>query len=114
MWNGRPTLFDALEFDEDLATIDTLYDLAFLLMDLESCGARSAANQVLNRYLWLSGADLDLAGLAALPLFLALRSGIRAMVALQRAELSRVAGAVHEWLLRRIPLQLLATALDEP
>ncbi len=31
---GVPTLFDCLEFDDDLATIDVLYDLAFLLMDL--------------------------------------------------------------------------------
>ena len=34
LWQGRITPFDALEFDEDLATIDTGYDLAFLLMDL--------------------------------------------------------------------------------
>ena len=88
MWKGQPTLFDAIEFDEDLATIDTLYDLAFLLMDLEAHGARAVANQVLNRYLWRSGADLDVQGLAALPLFLALRSAIRAMVGLQRAALS--------------------------
>ena len=87
MWKGQPTLFDAIEFDEDLATIDTLYDLAFLLMDLETHGARGTANRLLNRYLWLSGADLDLSGLAALPLFLAIRSGIRAMVAVQRAAL---------------------------
>ena len=33
--HGQPTLYDAIEFDEALATIDTLYDLAFLLMDLD-------------------------------------------------------------------------------
>ena len=32
---GRPVLFDCLEFDEALASTDTLYDLAFLLMDLQ-------------------------------------------------------------------------------
>lgn len=85
LWNGAPVLFDALEFDEQLATIDTLYDLAFLLMDLERHHARSAANVVLNRYLWKTGDPRDLEALAALPLFLSLRAAIRAMVALDRA-----------------------------
>ena len=34
MWHGRPVAFDALEFDEGLATLDVAYDLAFLLMDV--------------------------------------------------------------------------------
>ena len=37
---GAPVLFDAIEFDDAIATIDVLYDLAFLLMDL---GARGLA-----------------------------------------------------------------------
>jgi uncharacterized protein len=85
LWRGHPVLFDAIEFDEDLATIDTLYDLAFLLMDLDIRGQRLAANVILNRYLWRSGDPLDLEGLAALPLFLGLRAAIRAMVTAQRA-----------------------------
>ena len=32
--DGEPTLFDAIEFDPDIATGDVLYDLAFTLMDL--------------------------------------------------------------------------------
>jgi predicted kinase len=87
LWRGRPVLYDAIEFDEAIATIDTLYDLAFLLMDLERYGQRPAANVVLNRYLWRSQERLDLAGLAALPLFLALRAGIRALVTADRAAL---------------------------
>lgn len=83
--DGRPRLFDALEFDEALATVDTLYDLGFLLMDLDAHGYRGQANAVLNRYLWKSQDTLDLEGLAAMPLFLALRGGVRAMVAGQRA-----------------------------
>jgi hypothetical protein len=85
MWHGRPVLYDAIEFDEAIATIDTLYDLAFLLMDLDRQGQRPAANIVLNRYLWRSRDDLDLQGLAALPLFLALRAAVRAMVTVDRA-----------------------------
>jgi aminoglycoside phosphotransferase family enzyme/predicted kinase len=85
VWHGRPTLYDAIEFDEAIATIDTLYDLAFLLMDLDVHGQRSAANVILNRYLWRSGEILDLQALSALPLFLTLRAGVRAMVMTDRA-----------------------------
>jgi aminoglycoside phosphotransferase family enzyme/predicted kinase len=85
LWHGRPRLFDAIEFDDDLATIDSLYDLAFLLMDLVRNGQPTAANIVLNRYLWRSNTSLDLRGLRALPLFLGLRAGIRAMVTAERA-----------------------------
>ncbi|MEZ5774533.1 MAG: AAA family ATPase [Hyphomicrobiaceae bacterium] len=86
--DGRPVPFDALEFDEDMATIDTLYDLAFLLMDLERRAGRPAASAVLNRYLEEIGTATTLRGLVALPLFLAMRAAIRAMVTLERARRS--------------------------
>jgi aminoglycoside phosphotransferase family enzyme/predicted kinase len=86
LWKEKPVLFDAIEFDDRIATIDVLYDLAFLIMDLEHRGLRPAANIVLNRWLWRSESLLDLAGLAALPLFMSLRAGVRAMVAAERAE----------------------------
>ena len=92
LYHGKPTLYDAIEFDEAMATIDTLYDLAFLLMDLDFQGQRPAANVVLNRYLYCSGEDLDLKGLAALPLFLALRAAIRALVTCDRAAQEGVQG----------------------
>lgn len=74
---GRPCPFDALEFDEALATIDTGYDLAFLLMDLEQKLGRAAANLVLNRYVARTG---DAALVAGLPTWLSLRALIRAHV----------------------------------
>jgi aminoglycoside phosphotransferase family enzyme/predicted kinase len=74
---GKPVLFDCLEFSEAFASIDVLYDLAFLLMDLEHLGHRDAANLVFNRYLDLAG-EQD--GLPAMPLFLSLRAAIRAHV----------------------------------
>jgi hypothetical protein len=77
MFDGKPALFDCLEFSDELATIDVLYDLAFLLMDLEHRGLAAFANLVLNRYLDLTGED---DGLAATPLFLSLRAAIRAHV----------------------------------
>jgi aminoglycoside phosphotransferase family enzyme/predicted kinase len=77
LYDGKPTLFDCLEFDEALASIDVLYDLAFLLMDLEHRGLGHFANRVFNRYLDRSEAD---DGLAAMPFFLSLRAAIRAHV----------------------------------
>src|SRR5690606_18371823 len=73
------------------ASIDTLYDLGFLVMDLDHRGLRGAANRVLNRYLWRSQEALDIEGLMALPLFLGLRAGVRALVAAERAELEKAA-----------------------
>jgi aminoglycoside phosphotransferase family enzyme/predicted kinase len=85
---GAPTLFDAVEFDDAIATIDVLYDLAFLLMDLGARKLPAHANAVLNAYLEAGGDTANLLGLAALPLFLAMRAMIRAKVELLRAGLS--------------------------
>lgn len=78
--DNKPVPFDAIEFSEKIATIDVLYDLAFLLMDLLKFDQRRAANLVLNTYLNLRRAEEDLTGLAAFPLFLATRAGVRALV----------------------------------
>lgn len=75
--DGEPTLFDCLEFSNELASIDILYDIAFLVMDLEHRGLATLANRLFNRYLDKSGED---GGLRATPLFLSLRAGIRAHV----------------------------------
>lgn len=77
LWQGRPVPFDALEFDEALATIDLGYDLAFLLMDLEARADRAAANRVLNRYVARTG---DVALVRGLPLWLSCRAMVRAHV----------------------------------
>lgn len=80
--DGRPTLFDAAEANDSFMNIDVLYDLAFLLMDLEHRGLGTLANAALNRYLATVRDPLAmLDGLAALPLFLSIRAAIRARVA---------------------------------
>jgi len=81
LWRGRPVPFDAIEFDEAMATIDLGYDLAFLLMDLDHRVARGAANRVLNRYVARTG-DAALTG--GLPVFLSMRAMIRAQVEASR------------------------------
>lgn len=75
--DGGPLLFDCLEFDEDLATTDVLYDLAFVLMDLWRHGLRQLANTLFNRYLDETG---DEAGISLLPFFMAVRGAVRAHV----------------------------------
>ncbi len=83
MWEGEPTLFDCLVFDEELATVDRLYDLAFLLMDLWRCGLRTFANLALNRY--LDKID-DEQALSLVPLFMSVRAAVRAHVAASQAQ----------------------------
>jgi hypothetical protein len=86
--DGKPVLFDAIEFDPLIATGDVLYDLAFLLMDLVDRRRDDAANVVLNRYLAETQRPDDLDGLATLPLFLSLRAAIRAKVAAEKLDVS--------------------------
>jgi aminoglycoside phosphotransferase family enzyme/predicted kinase len=81
LWQGRPVPFDALEFDEAMATIDVGYDLAFLLMDLDQRVSRAAANRVLNRYV---ARTADAALTRGLPVFLSLRAMVRAHVEAKR------------------------------
>jgi uncharacterized protein len=80
---GKPVLFDAIEFDETIASTDVLYDLAFPLMDLLRHGQQAAANRLLNRYLAVTSVD-HLDALALLPLFLSMRAAIRSHVLLVR------------------------------
>jgi predicted kinase len=90
LFEGRPTPFDAIEFSPRIGTIDVLYDLAFLLMDLDHRGLRDSANLVLNNWLWRIddvAAAPHLEALALLPLFLARRAAIRAHVDAAAAEL---------------------------
>jgi uncharacterized protein len=114
LWRGRPALYDAIEFDEAIATIDTLYDLAFLLMDLDRHKLRAAANTVFNHYLWLSAELLDLRGLIALPLFLALRAAVRAMVTVDRAGQERGEARERDFEKARAHLRAALDYLKQP
>ncbi len=111
--NGKPMLFDCIEFNDVLSEIDVLYDLAFLLMDLDFRDKRRAAAHVLAAYFdeaartW--GQPLR-DGMALLPLLLSVRAVVRAHVcgnsgkdAEARAYLA--AAAAH---LRPAPPQLVA------
>ena len=84
--DGRPVLFDAIEFSDLIASGDVLYDLAFLLMDLWERGQQDAASIAFNRYLIETRRDEDLDALAALPFYLSMRAAIRAKVMAERQE----------------------------
>ncbi|EJN13383.1 hypothetical protein PMI42_03239 [Bradyrhizobium sp. YR681] len=81
--DDQPVLFDAIEFDAGIATIDVLYDLAFTLMDLLHHDQPRAANIVLNRYLAATPPE-NLDALSTFPLFMSIRAAIRAQVTLAR------------------------------
>lgn len=82
--DGRPTLFDAIEFDDRISCVDVLYDAAFLVMDLWRRNLRPQANAFFNAYI---ATPADISGLAALPLFLSCRSAVRAKTSATAASL---------------------------
>ncbi|MCU0710973.1 MAG: AAA family ATPase [Pirellula sp.] len=77
------TLFDGIEFNDELSCIDTMSDLAFLVMDLMERKKNGLAWLMLNAYLAESG---DYHGLSVLKWYLVYRAMVRAKVALMRAE----------------------------
>ncbi|AMY10749.1 polynucleotide kinase [Luteitalea pratensis] len=82
--DATPTLFDGVEFNEEISCTDVLYDLAFLLMDLWRRRLPRHANIVWNRYL-AEAADID--GVALMPLFLSCRAAVRAKTSATAAQL---------------------------
>ncbi len=84
LWQGRPTPFDGVEFNDAVSCVDVLYDLAFLLMDLWRRQLPAHASDVFNRYLTETG---SVGGLSLLPLFLSCRAAVRAKIGLANAAL---------------------------
>lgn len=74
---GRPLIFDGIEFSPGLRWIDSLNDLAFLLMDLRHIGRADLEHIALDTYLEASG---DYQGLPLLPFYMAYRAMVRAKV----------------------------------
>jgi len=81
--HDEPILFDCIEFNDLLSEIDVLYDVAFLVMDLDFRGRAEAANRVLNAYLDEAARAFPPElwdGLAALPVMLSARASVRTHV----------------------------------
>jgi uncharacterized protein len=77
LFHNQVQIFDCIEFNTEFRHIDTLYDIAFLVMDLEFNHRPDLANTFLNTYLERSG---DYWGCVMLPPYLAMRAYIRGNV----------------------------------
>jgi len=80
--DGRPLVFDCIEFNPQLRWIDVISEIAFLVMDLQDRDQPHLAWRFLNTYLEHCG---DYAGLEVLPFYLAYRAIVRAKVEVIRA-----------------------------
>ncbi|ELS03236.1 hypothetical protein Xen7305DRAFT_00029560 [Xenococcus sp. PCC 7305] len=76
-WQNKIQLFDCIEFNEQFRFVDVMYDVAFLMMDLEASGHQELANVFLNSYIERTG-DWD--GLFVLPLYLSRQAYVRAKI----------------------------------
>ncbi len=99
-WHDALTPFDCIEFDPGLRWIDTMSDLAFLVMDLVSHERLDLAVTLLNTYLEIVG---DYAAARLLPFYAAYRALVRAKVdALAIAQRPGEPEKLQERLQRRI------------
>jgi len=78
LYNNSPTPFDCIEFNDEFHMIDTMNDVAFLVMDCDARGRSDLGYRFLSRYLEQCG---DYEGLSLLPLYLSYRAGVRGKVA---------------------------------
>jgi aminoglycoside phosphotransferase family enzyme/predicted kinase len=76
--DGNPTLFDCIEFNEDLRWIDVISELAFTVMDVAVRQHPELAFRLLNQYLEITG---DYAGLALFDFYRLYRAMVRAKIA---------------------------------
>ncbi len=90
--DGRPTLFDCIEFDPELRWIDVMNEVSFLAMDLLEHKLEAAAWRFLNGYLEATG---DYAGVRVLRYYLVYRAMVRAKIACIRARQTAVGEAAQ-------------------
>ena len=81
--NDQVTVFDCIEFNDELRWIDVMSEIAFLVMDLHDHQYPAFAHRFLDRYLMHTG---DYNGLAVLPFYLVYRALVRAKIDLLRLE----------------------------
>jgi len=75
--NNKPCIFDCIEFSDEFRIIDTMNDVAFLVMDCDAHGRADLGIRFLSRYLEHTG---DYAGLSLLNLYLFYRATVRGKV----------------------------------
>ncbi|MCG8341241.1 MAG: AAA family ATPase [Chlorobiales bacterium] len=77
LWKKRVMIFDCIEFNPFLSTIDVISEISFLVMDLEHSGHPEHAWRFLNDYLSLTG---DYEGLPLIRFYKTYRAMVRAKV----------------------------------
>jgi len=77
LYNSQPTPFDCIEFSDEFRMIDTMNDVAFLVMDCDSIERSDLGYRFLSRYLERCG---DYEGVDLLPIYLSYRAGVRGKV----------------------------------
>lgn len=75
--DNQCTPFDCIEFNDELRWIDTMSEIAFVVMDLQAKGHETFAWHFLNRYLMITG---DYSGLSMLAYYAVYRALVRAKV----------------------------------
>jgi uncharacterized protein len=80
--DGEVTIFDCIEFNEDMRWGDVMADVAFLVMDMQDRGRPDFAARFLNAYLERTG---DYEGVPVLRFYVVYRAMVRAKVAYMRA-----------------------------
>ncbi len=82
-FDGELTIFDCIEFNEQMRWIDVMSEVAFAVMDLRDRGRPGFAHRFLNAYLEITG---DYGGLSVLRFYLVYRAMVRAKISLLRAD----------------------------
>ncbi|NTW63166.1 MAG: AAA family ATPase [Chlorobiaceae bacterium] len=77
LWRNEVSIFDCIEFNQNLFRIDVISDIAFLFMDLDHAGRADLAWQFLNSYLMVTG---DYQGIKVLAFYAVYRAMVRAKV----------------------------------
>lgn len=89
-WRDKIQLFDRIEFNEEFRFVDTFYDVAFTVMDVEARDRPDLGNAFLNSYLDYSG---DWEGVQVLPLYLCRQAYVRAKVNSLTSDDERISAA---------------------
>ncbi|WP_431660552.1 bifunctional aminoglycoside phosphotransferase/ATP-binding protein [Pantanalinema rosaneae] len=77
LWQDRIYLFDCIEFNESFRFVDVMFDIAYIIMDLDVRDRQDLSNRFMNAYVEQMG---DWEGLQVLPLYLSRQAYVRAKV----------------------------------
>ncbi|HEY9642688.1 MAG TPA: AAA family ATPase [Coleofasciculaceae cyanobacterium] len=77
LWNDRLWLFDCIEFNEPFRFVDVMYDIAYVIRDLEARERPDLSTLFLNTYIEETG---DWEGLQVLPFYVNRQAYVRAKI----------------------------------